>query len=208
MRTPEQVIKDLSFIYHEWKANGTDKDKLRKEFFESISNELSQKGLAQKSVTVEANSLEEAQDLVEKQYPSWSIVSGNEAPGEYQYLLEENPEFLPFSIEHDGYTWARQIRSGSVYIDDERLEKEDIDLWWEATEFPMEEFILCLLYEAQYPAEEVEPLIAVVAERFGLKRQIKSLESLDPETLAKLQKYMYEGKPSVALASPKKNNEK
>lgn len=142
-----------------------------------------------------------------KKRPGWIIDDWRESPdheGIYEIIVRENPEFQPFTIEYDGKVWGRQVVAGSTFVDDERLKEADEDLWFEVTAFPNEDFVLDLVYETGMDAELVEDHISQVAARHGIGRQLKSLKDLDPETLAKLQPYIFEGKPTVKLPAPKK----
>jgi len=70
--------------------------------------------------------------------------------------------------------YQKQIVAGSIMFDDKRLKNDHPDIYNKVTFIP-------------------EP-----------ERQLKPFEEIDDELLAILQDYIYEGKPIVKLAAPRK----
>lgn len=208
VRTPEEIIAELAPAYTEWKGGEKSKEKLKKEFFEAITEYLAAEGnQAEDLIQCEASSPEAAQEYALKKRPGWVIEDWREDPdhtGIYEVIVKEDPAFQAFTIEHDGKVWGRQISAGSTFVDTDRLEEEDTDLWMEVTAYPNEDFLSMLVYEAGKEISEIGPYIMQVAERYDIERQLVDLNTLDPETLAKLQPYVFEGKPVVKLPAPKK----
>lgn len=204
MRSPKEVVADLAPQYTTWKSSEKAKNKFRDEFFKSITESIKEGELAERVVTIECGTTEEALDIAQKQNPLWAVVSGRITNrGDYEVLLRENPEYMPFTIEFDGKTWGRQVSSGSTLIDDDKLREENEDLWYEITEFPMEDFVMDLMYESGMEPELVEDFVSKIAVKHGIKRVLRPLDDLPGEVLAQVQEYVYEGKPSVKLPAPR-----
>lgn len=94
----------------------------------------------------------------------------------FRMIDNEVGEDKPFEFvnESDGFLYSRQISQGAPSLDDEKLRKEDPELWEEITHVP-------------------EP-----------ERVLKPLEELDPDQIAKLGNYLVPGKKMNKLAAPKK----
>jgi hypothetical protein len=209
-RTPKEIIEDLAPAYKGWKGNEKDKEKYRKEFLAAVTEELETGDLAETVVAINESDEAKAQVLAEKMYPSYRVVEGRPNPDHkdsWEFIIQEDPAYKDYTIEFDGQIWGRQIVSGSTYLDDEALKEDNFDLWSEVTEFPNEEFVMCVAYEAGANPELADEMVSSLAEKFGLGRSLKPLNSLDAEILAQLQPYLYEGKPSVKLPPPKKAEE-
>lgn len=212
MRTPEEVIAELAPKYTTWKSSEKTKEKLRKEFLEAVTEFLKQGDLAEKVVTIEADDEDKARELAEKLYPLWTVDELRPTPevdqGSFDAILVENPQFLPFTIEYDGKVWGRQIRSGSTFVDDERLMEEDPQFYWDISDYQGEPLIreiiaFTLGEEDPYAPSVYEPLEAFCEQKRDGKRALKPLEDLTPEQMAKLQAYIYEGKPSLSFPAPR-----
>lgn len=209
-RTPEEIVADLAPAYKEWKGGEKSKNKLKEEFFEAITTKLANEELGEDIVLVEeAESEKDGQEWVEKRHPFHEVTDARKNPdgSGFEYIIRERPEFMTFYVDYDGYTYGRQVASGSLLLDDEALKDDNEELWFEVTEFPNEDFILNLVYEAGVDPENVEDFISKIAVKHGITRHIKSLGDLDSDLLAKIQPYIYEGKPVVKLPSPKKAKE-
>jgi len=83
-------------------------------------------------------------------------------------------ESFEYVNRHDGYVYSRQMNVGSPTLDDERLQKEDPQLWEDITYIP-------------------EP-----------ERTLRPLEDLTPEQLARIGDYLLKGKSVAKLAAPRK----
>lgn len=173
----ETIVKELADAYGKSKKFTATKDVKRKEFFAAITEEMESRELAERVIEEPAMATDDTwadvEARVKMRYPTWTIEDYRSHPDKeevWEIILKEDPELMPYSIEVDGKIWQRQIVSGSVYVDDERLKKEDPELWLEVS-------------------EEV--------------RVLRPLEDLEAHTLAKLQNYIFEGKPKITLPAPK-----
>lgn len=178
--TLSEVLDKLDESYKGWKGGEKNKNKYKDEFFRMAVEALKEETLAEKVVEVKTQYQNRAIEIVGQRYPEWEIVSPRDnvrphpdKPGYYEVIIRENPYYKPFSIEHNGKIFQRQIVAGSALLDDERLQEENPELWEKVTFVP-------------------EP-----------ERQLKDLDELDPTTLAELQEYMYQGKPQVKFPAPK-----
>ena len=134
---------------------------------------------AEKFVLVEAKSLDDDIALSEKLYPGWIPLSATKTDNGFDVHLKENAEFKPFTFVNpdDGMVYQKQIVGGSVMFDDERFNEDHPDLYHVVTYMP-------------------EP-----------KRELRPLEDMSDEQIAIIQDYIYEGKPIVKLAAPRKAKE-
>jgi len=172
------ITKGLAGAYKEWKSGEKSKNKFRDDFFQAIEDEVSSSPMAEKIATIGAADEASARSLLSKQYPSWTVDEIRETDGVYQAILVENPQYVGFTyVNKDlGLAFQKQVSSGSVFVDDERLAEEDPELYEQVTYVPTE-------------------------------RKLRDLESLPSELIAKLSEYIYEGKPTVKLAAPRKVKE-
>lgn len=222
-RSPEEIITELAPAYHEWKGGEKSKNQLKTEFFDAITEYLSESGeQADMLVTVRAQDAESAIENAEKLNPAWVAVDQREGEGEndgfWEIILEERPEYQAFTIEHDGHVWGRQVADGGTLLDDERLQVEDPELWTAVTEYPHQKLVEDVAYESGTDPSEKEftrvgfqegfdGYIEWQCERHGLKRSLKSTDEIEDELLAKLKEYMYPGPPTIKLPAPKKVKE-
>lgn len=181
-RTLEDVTAELGDADERWKGGEEDRNARKSEFFTLATEALKAQTLAQKTVSVgEFDSIPEAETWISRHYPTWRLVDIELLDDESDVvaILEENPELQEFVYTNprDGKTYKRQIVSGSSLIDEEQLREEDPELWERITFTP-----------------EPEP-------------QIKTNDDIEPKDLAKMQRYMYVGKPQVKLPAPKKAKE-
>jgi hypothetical protein len=168
------ITKQLGSAYAEAKKWDKSKTEFRVRFFEEISKQ--HETLATKISTVDAKDLASAIAISEQHNPGWLALSAMKSDGKYEVRMQEDPIFKPFTfINHDdGMVYQKQIVAGPVMFDDERLKSERPDVYDLVTFIP-------------------EP-----------ERQLKPLDEMNEETLAVLQDYIYEGKPIVKLAAPRK----
>lgn len=169
-----EITKKLGSAYAEVKKWDKVKSESRKEFFKVVSSQ--HETLASKFVDVQADNLAQAIELAETYHPGWTALSAAESENGYSVRMQENAEFKPFTfINHeDGMVYQKQIVAGSIMFDDERLKRDHPDIYDKVTFVP-------------------EP-----------ERQLKPFEEIEDELLPILQDYIYEGKPVVKLAAPRK----
>lgn len=172
-----ELTKKLGSAYTEAKKWDNEKSDYRKKFFELADQ--SHTSLAEKVVLVEANSLSEAIKEAEKFHSGWIPLSATQVENGFDVHLKENPKYKPFSYANpdDGMVYQKQVVAGPVMFDDEQFEKDHPMLYHVVTHVP-------------------EP-----------KRELKPLDQLSDEQIAIIQDYIYEGKPTVKLAAPRKIKE-
>ena len=177
----EEVCSDLGHNYAHWKKYETAKNASKDEFFALADDRVtSERGLAVKTFTFTAHGAVGARLRAERHNPGWiiDILRETDEEGVWEASLVEDARYQAFSIDVDGFTYARQISRGSTMVDDEWIEEENPELFKEVTfELPWGE------------------------------RVMVPLENLRQEVLSRLRKYIYTGKPTVKLAAPKKVKE-
>lgn len=169
-----EVTSRLGEAYRAWKSSEKEKDEYRKRFFE-LADEALEGTTVLERVEVEAESAEEALAQVEKRFPQWRVQDIRSLNnGWFQVIIEEDPSLRPYQFVNpdDGQVYSRQVSSGTMHLDEERLQADDPELFEAVTYIPQE-------------------------------RQLRSLEELEPEQVARLQEYLYEGRPRVKLAPPR-----
>ena len=172
-----ELTSKLGTTYTAAKQWDQSKSELRKQFFEIAKNQ--HKVLAEKVVFVNAPSLADAISQAEKLYPDWTPLSATQVENGFDVHIKENPEFKPFTFVNpeDGMVYQKQVVAGAVMFDDERFKQDYPDLYNVVTYVP-------------------EP-----------KRELRPLEDLSDEQISILQEYIYEGKPVIKLAAPRKAKE-
>lgn len=171
------VSARLGQAYQTWKKSGTEKDKLRKEFFEAATEMAVERGLQTHFHHLYGPTEEEARGRAAIYHPSWKVLAVDEADdGFWEFQFEELPEFKPVTYINpvDGFVYQRQVSTGGFNLDDDRLKEQDPEL---------------------YEAVTYEPEV---------KRQLKELDELTDEQIVKIQQYMYEGQPTMKLAAPRR----
>lgn len=108
-----------------------EKTELRAKFFELATEKAAQEPLAERYAVVPAENEEQARERIARYYSGFRIDAIREVTGvgDWEAILVEDPELKPFSVEVEGKVYQRQIRSGSVLLDDERLKEEDLELY-------------------------------------------------------------------------------
>jgi hypothetical protein len=211
VKSPAEIVAELAPAYQEWKGGEKSKNKLKDEFFEAITAELAQGELAEQIILVEdAATPQEGEEWIEKRNPFWEVTDFRANPEPdgmgYEYIITERPEYKDFYIDFDGKTYGRQVAQGPTLIDEEEIEENDPEFFWEITEFQDEKIVqsvIDFLYDTSDDVERFEALMSYGAE-MNLKRVLKPIDELSPDQLAKLQPYSYQGKPVVKLPAPKK----
>jgi hypothetical protein len=171
------LTKELGVVYTEAKKWDSQKTEYRKKFFE-LADKF-QSTLAEKVVLVAADSLANAIIEAEKLYPGWTPLSATQVKNGFDVHLKEDAKYKPFSYVNpdDGMIYQKQIVAGPVLLDDEKFKKDHPKLYEIVTYMP-------------------EP-----------KRELRPLDELSDEQIAILQDYIYEGKPVIKLAAPRKIKE-
>jgi hypothetical protein len=171
------LTKELGVVYTEAKKWDNQKTEYRKKFFE-LADKF-QGALAEKVVLVAADSLANAIIEAEKLYPGWISLSATQVENGFDVHLKENVKYKPFSYVNpdDNMIYQKQVVAGPVLLDDEKFKKDHPKLYEIVTYMP-------------------EP-----------KRELRPLDELSGEQIAILQDYIYEGKPVIKLAAPRKIKE-
>jgi len=171
------LTRKLGVVYTEAKKWDNQKTEYRKKFFE-LADKF-QGILAEKVVLVSANSLVDAINEAEKLYPGWTPLSATQVENGFDVHLKEDPKYKPFSYVNpdDGMVYQKQVVAGPVLLDDEKFKKDYPKLYEIITHMP-------------------EP-----------KRELRPLDELSDEQIVILQDYIYEGKPIIKLAAPRKIKE-
>lgn len=209
-RTLTEILDDLDSAYGEWKGGEKDKNKYKDEFFKLAVEALKDETQAEKVVEIRASNTVQAGEIIGQRYPTWELDDIRKHPdreGYFEAIIRENPYYQSFSIDHNGKTYQRQVISGSAMLDDERLQRDDPELWKKVSDFEHRATLENIIYECGIDGQEVAEKLDNLGEAYGLPRQLKPLEDLDPEVLAQLQEYMYEGKPTIKFPAPKKVKE-
>jgi hypothetical protein len=172
-----KITQQLGSSYAESKKWDKSKTEARAEFFKIAKEQ--HEILAEKIVLVDANSLADAIAMAEKLYPGWVPLSATQVENGFDVRIKENAEYKPFTFVNpeDGMVYQKQIVAGSVMFDDERFQKDHPELYNVVTYMP-------------------EP-----------KRELRPLDELSDEVISIIQDYVYEGKPVVKLAAPRKAKE-
>lgn len=219
--TLEEVVRELDAAYAEWKGGEKNKNKYKDEFFKLAEEALKDETLAEKVVETVAADEADARAVLDKRYPTWVVTEVREHPdkdGYYEAIIQENPYYLSFTYEYGDKVFQRQIVSGSAMLDDERLQAEDPELYFRVTTMPHQAFLEDLMYNCGVDPERFDgtgeyeemgplwtrPWVLEAMNKAGLSRELRDLEDLSAEDLAILQKYMYEGKPTIKFPAPKK----
>ena len=146
------ITKSLGNAYANWKASEKHKDQIRKEFF-SLASEAVSKQTAIETVKVYGPEVHDALARLNEQYPTWrpTEVKISEPKGYYEYVIQEDPDFKAYTYVNpdDGMVYTRQVQAGSINLDEERLERENPELFDAVTYVPQERQLR--------PLDELEP---------------------------------------------------
>jgi hypothetical protein len=202
---------ELGKTYKLWKSAEKAKDDRKKEFFAAATKAVEGE-IGEMVVDVEAADEAALISFIEKQYPAHEMEDfrpNQEKTGWYEVILIERPDLKPFTFvnEEDGMVYQRQVTQGSPMLDDERLETENPDLYKRVTEVVGFDYMKEIAYEAGVHQRELDSWFDNFFDHFPPTRKLRDLGTLDPETLAELQDYIYMSKPVVKLAAPRKAKE-
>lgn len=165
----------LGEAYGNWKSWEKAKDRYKDEFFELITEQLSELcGQPVRVRTYPGKSEAAARIRALLHNPGWLISSTR--PSEHpelgwDFVMNEDAALLPFAIVVEGVKYGRSVAKGPVMVDDDWLAEDDPDLYTEVT------------YKLPWGVVITRPI-----------------ETLSAETIARLGKYIYNGKPRVSLA--------
>lgn len=138
-KTLASVTKRLGRRYDKWKDAERLKKESQQDFFELATVEVNKdESLARKTVYVYGE-LKEAREHIAQYHPGWIVETyqhSDQVGDEIAFVLVEDPQYKPYKyVNRDlGLVFEREIRQGSVTLDDERLRKEDPELWQRVTQ--------------------------------------------------------------------------
>lgn len=201
----EVVTNQLLAIYDNWKSAEKKKNELRDEFFKLAVDENSRAPLSRKTVTIIADSEDEVRNVVEDHHKRFSCEALKEkTPGVWSVVLIERPEFKSFVYINDSKETPiliqRRVDDGSPSLDNERIIKEDPELWKSVSEIPDRNFLVDLILCFSYREQIVKRLEDVYPLHRRLLRPFKDLSS---EEIPRLQSYVSYGKPKIVLGAPR-----
>lgn len=207
-RTGEQIASELGEVYWFWKDAEHEKEKLRKEFFQAVTDSFDVEDLAEKTVSLPEHVAEdELAEYAEQYHPGWKLVKSTGI----KLLLREDPALkagvqtvLFRSVDeateeegitgvydrkgvwHPGYVVTKSIVGGSALIDTERMQSYDPDLWDELSEWQ------------SFPGvdQQSDPTLDDRLEALGWPRIIGKLGAAGVKAV---RPYSYEGKRTVKL---------
>ena len=163
--------------YAKWKTGEKDKDKDRKTFFALALEDLQNRTLGQRTISLadvdEIETESEAREWVALHYPKWNLKEIKYTEDDVLAILEEDPQYIDFTYTNpqDGMVYRRQVVDGGSMMDVDRLQEEAPDLWERIT------------------VEET-------------RRVPKPSSEWDKNDYAAVQKFTYPGKPQIKLAPP------
>lgn len=171
-----KITKNLGEAYREWKATEKEKDDYRDQFFKAIDFEKGGEELMTEVVTLFGPTEGEARVRATEHHSAWKTTAVKDVgDGYFEFVLEELPQFAPHTFVNP--------EDGMVYS--RRVSAGPLNFDDELLKQRDPE-----LYErVTYLPEE---------------RQLKQLDEISGEDMAALADYLYEGKPQIKLAPPRK----
>lgn len=176
----DDVTADLAVHYAAWKDNEKAKNADKDRFF-ALATEICAEGdreeiLASTGPVGRGASEDQAIGLLEEYNPRFEVDALRPTDEGWEAIMVLRPEFMAFTyVGRDlGMVFQRQIVPGSPVLDDARLANDEPDLYAKVT------------FELPWGGTIVRPL-----------------DALEPQTLALVQNYVHEGKPTVKLAAPR-----
>ena len=176
MNKISSVTHNLGEAYRQWKASEKEKNEYKNEFFE-LAEEETPESLAQEVQRIYGPTTNEAVSRAQEQFPSWR-VKDCEPIEDTQYftvLLEEDPKYRPYSYVN---AEDKMVYTKQVTSGAPYLDDERL----KATNPSLYEQVT---YEKR-------------------ERRLRSLDELTPEQMAEVQEFIFEGKPTIKLAPPRK----
>lgn len=213
MRRIKTVTREFGKRYLKVKQEEAKKSELQKEFFEIATAEIAKRSLS--TQVIEVPDVDNPSDWIQERYPGWQIVSvqgwestSPEKGSHYNAIIKEDPALMAFTYLNpaDRCVYARTTTQGPPSLDDERLRKEDPDLWERITVWPEPWYSLVVdVYKHLWDEwqDGLEDLAANFLRDRGVQRVLRPIESLSNDELDSLQEYLVPGKVSVRLVPPR-----
>lgn len=127
-QTLDEITDELVDSYNTFKDAEKEKDKDRLKFFKACDVEV-QGDLARMTIEIPEGDSEplDIEEFVKVFHPGWRLVEGRAATA----VIEEDPSSKPYvHINRKlGMVIKREVSQGGPSLDDERLKREDPDLW-------------------------------------------------------------------------------
>lgn len=134
------IAKQVASRHKRKKEAATALEKARDEFFAYATEQVDDPDLLARKTVQTTNGLLAGLVQVAKDYPEWRVLTSEQEdaddPHTWNHLLEENPKFKSYVYADPdlGLVFERQFRSGKIVLDDERLKKENPELYDEVME--------------------------------------------------------------------------
>lgn len=201
----QDITTRLGAAYTKWKGGEKEKNQAKDEFWAAIETDAAENP-EEKLIEIEPGHLTDIgiEDYVEMYHPAWKLDEYRERDNEWvDAILTLKPEFKAFKFVNaaDGMVYQRQFVNGSPVLNEDALQEYDPDLWFAITRIPNQEEVENLLYHANVEPDELKSFIDGL---WNGPRDLLPLDTLDPETLARVQAFIHPGTPSVKLPAPKK----
>src|SRR5690349_25097082 len=114
----DETTKKLGEEHRKWKEAEKEKNALRERFFREASEALSEQLPARSVVQIPAKDLEDVYRICQRRYPKHRVADVQEDNGEWNVVLEEDPQYRSFTYINkiDGQVYQRIISDGSAYL--------------------------------------------------------------------------------------------
>lgn len=172
----EEITSKLGKWHAKWKEAERAKNLEKERFFNEVTQRLQDELAAQSVEKISAKDEEEALRIAQRRFHRYKVIDVREnKQGDWDVVLEENPEYKPFVYvnKEDGQVYQRVVAEGAPFLDDDSIRDENPDLWDRITE------------------EKVT-------------RELRPLEELDPEDIAAIQPYLTAPRPQVRFPNPRR----
>lgn len=172
--TIEDVTKKLGEEYKAWKAHEKSKNDLRQAFFDLVNTFVGPP--ASQVIQVYGPTEGQVREKLETRYPAWDIQAIRPTKDNFfEVELQEKPEYMPFKFANP--------EDGMLYARQVSSGSPQID---------------------DEALKEAEPELYEAVTYEVTERRFKDFDELDHDQLARLQTFVYEGRPTIKLASPRK----
>ncbi len=173
------------------------------QFFDLATETCIEEGLATTTVKYSGESTfgkaipDDLAEYVATWHPGWRLV---EAEND-KLILEEDPEVKEFTFANneDGKVYWRNQVQGSPELDDDLLQKEDPELWEEASQ-PAPAQVAAVKAYAEWAGLEDDDYLSYFDD---LPRELRPLTEMPDNLLARLANYITPGPITVKMEAPR-----
>jgi hypothetical protein len=196
-----EVCTALGKAHKAKKEETTKLEKRRNEFFELATKKLENTNLAK--VVIQVPEGVDPLAYAIKYHPGYRVVDVESVAGVGAVQLEEDPAFKKFVFINldDGQVYQRNTTQPQPQLDDELIQKEDLDLWERITYIENYRWLSDLLYEAGMDVDDIEDYLTNGP--YPAPRVLKQPEDIDPTDLKALEKYLVPSPISLRLETPR-----